>query len=150
MSRHLHELDSCTVGISNVDNALARVRTGFESLRFAADFPAGRRDFLQNPIEVIDSKSDVNRSNIARPNIDMLFSIGRREILEQFDFVSAGRFHNREFDLSAGNARNLTRHFVRLVHAMRKFKTENILPEVERALEIRDRNAGVIRGDDSK
>ena len=150
MSRHLHELDSCTVGISDVDNALARVRTGFESLRFAADFPAGRRDFLQNPIEVIDSKSDVNRSNIARPNIDMLFSIGRREILEQLDFVSVGRFHNGELELSAFYTGNLLRHLARLMCAMRKLKTENVLPEVERALEIRDCDARMVRGRDAK
>src|SRR5438874_8511857 len=43
---HLHELDSCTVGISDVDNALACVRPRLERLRFAGSFPAGRGDLF--------------------------------------------------------------------------------------------------------
>ena len=76
-----------------------------------------------------------------------MFAIGRREVLEQFDFVSARRFHHRELDLGAGHSRNLTGHFARLMRAMRKFKAENILPKFQRAFEIRNRNAGVIGGD---
>src|SRR5213076_706319 len=90
----------------------------------------------------------MNMPDIAWPKTCIFLSIGRREIFEQFDFVSARRFHNREFDLSAGHSRNLTGHFARLMRAMRKFKAENVLPKLQRALEIRNRNAGVIGGDD--
>src|SRR5882724_10469576 len=78
----------------------------------------------------------------------MLLSISWRKILEQFDFVSARRFHNRELDLSAGHSRNLAGHFARLMRAMRKLKAENILPKFERALEIRNCDASMIGGDD--
>jgi hypothetical protein len=147
--RHLHELDGGTVGISNVDNALACVRTGFERLRFAGCSPTGCDNFFKDGVEIIYDERDMDRSDIARPNIDMLFSIGRREILEQFYFVS-GRFHNRELELSAFYTGNLIRHLARLMCAMRKLKTENVLPEVERALEIRDCDARMVRGRDAK
>src|SRR5438309_7461196 len=80
----------------------------------------------------------------------MLFPIGRCFVLEQFIFVSAGCFHNREFDLSAGHARDFTRHLARLMRAMRKLEAENILPKRERPLQIRNGDAGVIRGNDAK
>src|SRR2546430_14201896 len=90
----------------------------------------------------------MNVSDVTRAKINILFSISWRKILEQFDFVSARRFHNREFDLSAGHSRNLTGHFAGLMRAMRELKAENVLPKLQRALEIRNRNAGVIGGDD--
>jgi hypothetical protein len=90
----------------------------------------------------------MDRSDIARSKIDM-FPIGRGEVLEQFYFVS-GRFHNRELELSAFYTGNLLRHLARLMCAMRKLKTENVLPEVERALEIRDCDARMVRGRDAK
>src|SRR5256885_13351505 len=65
MSRHLHELDSCTIGIANIDNALACVRTGFESLRFAGGFPTGRGNFFKDGVETVDRECNVNRSDIA-------------------------------------------------------------------------------------
>src|SRR4029077_15622578 len=77
----------------------------------------------------------------------MFLAIGGREIFEQLDLVSTGRFHYREFDLGTAHSRNLTGHFARLMRAMRKLKAENVLPEFERAFEIRNRNAGVIGGD---
>src|SRR5438552_14352912 len=77
-----------------------------------------------------------------------MFAIGRREVLEQFDFVSARRFHHRELDLGAGHSRNLTGHLARLMRAMRKLKAENVLPEFERAFELRNCNASMIGGDD--
>src|ERR1700720_636554 len=92
----------------------------------------------------------MNVPNIARATIDILLAISWRQILEQFDFVSGGRFHNREFDLSAGHSRNLTGHFARLMRAMRKLKAENILPKFERAIEIRNCDASMIGGDNSK
>jgi hypothetical protein len=118
-------------------------------LRFARCFPTGHSDFLQDGFEIIDRERDMDRSDIARSKIDM-FSVGGREIFQQFDFVSTGRFHHREFDLSACNACDLTRHLGGLMRSMRKLETENVLPEVERALEIRDRDASVIGCDDSK
>ena len=148
--RQLHQLDRSSIRVANVNNALSGVRSGLKPLRFARCFPTGCRDFLENCVQIIDCKRHVDRSDIARSKIDMLFSIERGEILEQFDFVAAGYFHNRQFDLSAGNAGNLTRHFPGLMRAMRKFETENVLPEVERALEIRNRDAGVIGRNDSK
>ena len=80
----------------------------------------------------------------------MFLAIGWREIFEQFDFVSAGCFHNREFDLCPCNARDFTGHLAGLMRSVRKLKTENVLPEIERALEIRNGDARMIRGDDSK
>ena len=80
----------------------------------------------------------------------MSLAIGGREIFQQFDFVSARCFQNREFDLSTGNSRDLTGHFTRLMGAMRKFETENVLPEIERALEIGNCDTGVIRRDNAK
>src|ERR1700736_2035143 len=92
----------------------------------------------------------MHRSDIARPKIDMSLAIGGREIFQQFDLVSTGRFHNREFDLSTGNASDLAGHLGGLMRAMRKFETENVLPEIERALEIGNCDTGVIRRDNAK
>src|SRR5438876_10997726 len=92
----------------------------------------------------------MNVSDVTRAKINILFSISWRKILEQFDLVSARRFHNREFDLSAGHSRNLTGHFARLMRAMRKFEAENVLPEFERAFEIRNRDPSMISGDNPR
>ena len=86
--------------------------------------------------------------DVARPKIDIFLSIRRREIFEQFDFVSAGCFYHRELQLSAFYAGDFFRHLTGLMRTMRKFEAENVLPEIERALEIRDRDASVISRDD--
>src|SRR5947209_17666506 len=57
--RHLHELDGGTVGISDVDNALACVRTGFERLRFAGCSPTGCDNFFKDGVEIIYDERDM-------------------------------------------------------------------------------------------
>ncbi len=64
--------------------------------------------------------------------------------------MSARRVDDCEFDFSARHACDLTGHFSRLMCAMRKFETKNVLPEFERAIEIRNCDAGVVGRDDSK
>jgi len=78
----------------------------------------------------------VDRSDVARPKIDVLFSIRRRGVLKQFDFVAAGCFQNRERNLSAGHAGDFSGEFTRLIYAMRELETKNITPESERSLKI--------------
>jgi len=119
-----------------MNDAFSGVRTGLERLRFAGRFPTGGGDLAQHRVKVIDSQCDVDRSDVARPKIDMLFAIRRSKIFEQLDFVSAGRFHNREFDFSARYAGDFAGQFACLMRAMRKLKSEHILPEGERTLEI--------------
>ena len=100
--------------------------------------------------KVLPELMDVNLADIARAKIDMLFAIGWRKILDQFNLMSARRFHDREFELCTRNAGDFSRHFARLMRAVRKFEAENIAPECERSLEIRDRDARMIGSDDSK
>src|SRR5438132_8477870 len=88
--------------------------------------------------------------NVARPKTGMLFSIGRREILEQFYFVTARRFHYRKFQFGSFHAGNLFHHFAGLVRAVRKLKPEHVPPEFECAFEIRHSDAGVVCGRDAK
>ena len=89
----------------------------------------------------------MGRSDIAGPEIGT-FAIRGCSIFEQLDFVPR-RFHNRDQDLCTGNAGDFRSQLTRLVRAMRKFKTENVLPEFERTLEIRNRDPGVIGGDNT-
>src|SRR5947207_14585773 len=90
----------------------------------------------------------MNVSDVTRAKIDILLAISWCDIFEQFDLVSAGCPHYRELDLSALHARDFFRHLTGLMCPMRKFQAQNLLPEVERAFKIRNRNAGVIGGDD--
>lgn len=90
------------------------------------------------------------RSNVARPKIDMLFSIRWCQILKQFDFVSAGYFQDSERNLGTGDAGDFSGKFTRLVYAMREFEAKNVLPKVERTFEIRDRDASMVCGEDSE
>jgi hypothetical protein len=78
----------------------------------------------------------VDRTNIAWPKIDMLLPIGRREVFEQFNFVSTGRFYNCERNLRARNAGDFAGQFACLMCPMREFETKDIAPENERPLEI--------------
>src|SRR4030088_439254 len=114
----LHELDRSPIGVPNVNHAFAGIRTSLECLRSSSRFPTRRGYFLKNGIEIIDRERNMDRSDIARAKIDMFLAISGREIFEQFDFVSAGRFHDREFDLCAWHARDLTRHLACLMGAM--------------------------------
>src|SRR5438046_10652893 len=99
-SRWLHELDCYSVGVANVDNAFSSVRSRFQRLRFAGRLPIGRRDRAQHSVKIIYRKGNMYRADIARSKIDM-FSVGRREILEQFNLVPV-TFENGERYFSAG------------------------------------------------
>ena len=91
LRRRLHELDGCAIRVANVDNALSGVRARFERLRFAGGFPTGCCDFVQHPLEIVNEQRDVHEADIARSKISG-FAIRRREILEQFDLMTTGRF----------------------------------------------------------
>ena len=79
-----------------------------------------------------------------------MFSIGRRgEVFEQFNLVS-GRFEHCDRDFRARHAGDFASEIASLMCAMRKLEAENILPESERPLEVRNRYAGVIGGKDAK
>src|SRR2546423_1144750 len=89
-------------------------------------------------------------TEIARTQIEMFVAVRWRKILEQLYFVPARRFHHCQFQLGAFYSGDLLRPFACLMRAVRKFKPENVPPKHERSFEIRDGNASVIRGDDSK
>jgi len=76
----------------------------------------------------------------------MSSAVGWGDVFKQFNFVTAGRFQNRELKLRSCDAGNLTGHFASLMRVMRKLESEHVAPESKRALEIRDRDASVIRG----
>jgi len=78
----------------------------------------------------------VDRSDVARPKIDVLFSIGRRGVMKQFDFVAAGCFQNRERNRGVWHAGDFSGEFPLLIYAMRELETKNITPESERSLKI--------------
>jgi hypothetical protein len=80
----------------------------------------------------------------------MLFSIRWCQILKQFDFVSAGCFQNSERNLGSRHPGDFSGEFTRLMDAVRKLEAKNIAPESERSLKIRNRNAGMIGGENSK
>src|ERR1700676_3710647 len=122
--RNLHELDGCSIGVTDIDHALPGVWSRLESLRFAGRFPTGRCDRAQHRIKIIDRQCDVDRSGIARSKIDM-FLFGRREVLEQLDLVS-GRFDNGDGNLGAGHSGDFTGEITGLMRAMRKLESENI------------------------
>ena len=58
----------------------------------------------------------------------MLFSVGRREVLEQFNLVS-GSFENGDRDFRAGHAGDFAGEIAGVMRAMRKLEAENIPPE---------------------
>jgi len=60
-----------------------------QRLRSAGRFPTGRNYAFEYSLEIIDKQRNVKRVNIAGSNVCM-FAIGRREILEQLDLVTAG------------------------------------------------------------
>ena len=146
--RWLHELDCYSVGVANVNNAFSSVRSRFQCLRFARRLPTGRGDRAQHSLKVIYRKGNMDRADIARSKIDM-FSVGRREILEQFNLVPV-TFENSERDFSAGHSGDFAGQLAGLMRAMRRLEAENILPEPDRPLEIRDRETRVVRCNDVK
>ena len=64
--RRLHELDSRSIGIEHVNDPFSRIRTGFEGLRSPGCFPARGGDGLEDRVQIIDHKRDVDRTVIAR------------------------------------------------------------------------------------
>ena len=92
----------------------------------------------------------MNVPDIAWSTLGTLFSMSRREILEQFDLVSARRFDDGQLQLGAFDSGDLFRNLAALVRAVRKFETQYIAPKHQGTLEIRNCNAGVIGGDDAK
>src|SRR6266480_6581920 len=91
LSRNLHEFNGCAVGIAHVDDALTGIRTGDKCLRFAGCLPARSSNLCEHSIEIFNQERDVHRPNIARSKTSA-FAVRRREILEQFDLVTAWRF----------------------------------------------------------
>ena len=88
-------------------------------------------------------------ADVARSRIKM-FPIRRRQVFEQFDPVSGRRLENSQFDFGPWQPGDLRRQVAGLVRAMRQLEAENILPESQRALQIQNRNPGVIRGENAK
>ncbi|SRR6266404_242954 len=78
-----------------------------------------------------------------------MLAVGWSEVLEQFNLVTE-TFENGERDFSTGDAGDFTGELPGLMCPMRKLESENILPERERTFEVRDRDAGVIGGNDAK
>src|SRR4051812_47762969 len=88
-------------------------------------------------------------TKIARPKLALFSAIGRRAVFKQLDLVP-GRLHDRDQNLRAGNAGDLFGQLAFLMSAVRELEAENITPEGERPLDIRDRDAGVIGGNNAK
>src|SRR4029453_18090290 len=93
-------------------------------LRFACRLPPGGCNRTQHSVKIIYGKRNMDRSDIARSKIDM-FSVGRREILEQFNLVPV-TFENSERDFSAGHSGDFAGQLAGLMRAMRKLEAENI------------------------
>ena len=113
----LHEFDGRSIGITHIDDALSGIRTGFQDLRFARGFPTRRGDSVKHSVKIIHEQSNVNVSDIARTNF-RTFPIGRREILEQFDFMTAERFQDSKLDLGTCDSGDFPGHFASLMCGM--------------------------------
>ena len=113
-------------------------------------FPSRFGNLLKHCVEIVDNQRDVNMTDVAGSMMDILFSTRRREILKQFDLVTVRRLYDGEFDLGARNPSDFLRRFASLMRRMGKLEAEHIPPERESALEIGDRDAGVIRRNDAK
>ena len=92
----------------------------------------------------------MNVPDIAWSTLGTLFSMSRRKILEQFNLVSARRFDHGELQLGAFDSGDLFRDLALLMRVVRKFEAEHVVPECEGAFQVRNGDAGVIRGDDAK
>jgi hypothetical protein len=144
----LHELDCCPIGVANVDNALPGIRACFEDLRLANRAPTGRCNRAQHSVKIIYRKRNVDRSDIARSEIGTL-SVRWGVILEQLNPVP-GSLENGYRDLSTRHSGDFTGEITCMMRPMRKLEAEDILPEGQRPVDVRDRQTGVIRGDDVK
>jgi hypothetical protein len=117
-------------------------------LWLAGGFPTGRGNRAKHCVQIIDRERDMDRSNVARFEIDA-FSVRWREVLEQFNLMS-GSFEHGDRNLRTGHAGDFAGEITSLMRAMRKLEAKNILPEGERPLDVRDRETGVIGGNDAK
>jgi hypothetical protein len=88
----------------------------------------------------------VHRSGIARPQIE-LFSIRWGKILKQLDLVAVA-FEDGDRDFCARYSSDFACKISRVVGAVRQLETENVAPESERPIEVRDSDPGVIRRND--
>src|SRR6476661_3754221 len=148
-SGHLHELDRRVVRIADVDDAFAGIWADGECLWFAGGFPSGSRNRFQEIDEILHRQRDVNRTEIAGTKFVLLSSILRRAVFEQLDLVS-GRFQHCDQDFGADDSGDLFSELAFLMGSMRKFEAENVAPENEGALDVRDGDAGVIGGENPK
>src|SRR4051794_5357313 len=89
-------------------------------------------------------------TEIARPKFVSLLAIDRGKIFEQFDLVTAGGSEHGKLELGALHAGNLLDPLARLMRAMRVLEPKHVTPKAQRALEIRDCDAGVIGGKDAE
>jgi hypothetical protein len=144
----LHELDCCPIGIANVDNALPGIWARLEDLRLADRAPTGRCNRAQHSVKIIYRQRHMDRSDIARSEIGTL-SVRWGVVLEQLNPVP-GSLENGDRDLSTGHSGDFTGEVTCMMRPMRKFEAEDILPEGQRPLDVRDRETGVIRGNDVK
>src|SRR6202011_4382354 len=80
--------------------------------------------------------------------IDM-FSVGWREVLEQFNFVSV-TFENGDRNVCAWHSGDFAGEIAGVMCAMRKLEAEDALPKGQRTVKARDRDAGMIRCNDLK
>jgi hypothetical protein len=115
--RRLHQLNRGPVGIAHIDNTFPSVRSYFEQLWFAGCCPTRCCNFVQDRFQIIDKQRDVHRPDLARSKIRP-FTICRREILKQFDLVTARRLQDHELDFSALDSRDLLRKFTSLMRAV--------------------------------
>src|SRR5207244_5561073 len=117
-SWELHKLNRRAIGIANVNDAFASVRTRPKSLRFTRSFPTRRVDRAQNRVEIIDDERDVHEANIAGPQIAIPLTLARREIFEQFDLMTARCFDDCKLDLCTLDSSDFTGHFASLMRGM--------------------------------
>ena len=92
--RRLHELDRRSVGIEHVNDPFSRIRTRFEGLRSSGCFPARGGDGLENRVQIIDHKGDVDRTDVARSGAKVL-PVEWSLVFEQLDLMSVA-FQNRD------------------------------------------------------
>src|SRR2546429_1109375 len=78
----LHEFDGGAIWIADVYDSFTGIRTRLKSLRFTGSFPTGRVDGAQDRVEIIDGEGDMYETDVAWPQTDMPFTLGRREIFE--------------------------------------------------------------------
>jgi hypothetical protein len=90
----------------------------------------------------------MDRPDIARSKVDTL-SVRWSVVLEQLNPVP-GRLENGDRDLGTGDSGDFTGEITPMMRPMRKLETEDVSPKGERPVDVRNRETGVIRGDNAK